>query len=93
MVQEVSFDGITKYYNRDRAGKVVKIKREGNRFTEYEYDKGGRIIRADYHDGYWETFAYNKEGLLIKATTPDNEVLFVRDGYGRVTQENRENTL
>jgi len=87
IVQEVSFDGITKYYNRDRAGKVVKIKREGNRFTEYEYDKGGRIIRADYHDGYWEAFSYNKAGLLVKATTPDNDVFFVRDGYGRVIQE------
>jgi len=87
IIQEVSFDGITKYYNRDRAGKVVKIKREGNRFTEYEYDKSGRIIRADYHDGYWEAFAYNKAGFLIKATTPDNDVFFVRDGYERVTQE------
>lgn len=87
IIQEVSFDGITKYYNRDRAGKVVKVKREGSRYTEYEYDKGGRITRADYHDGYWETFDYDKAGLLVKAKNPDNYVYFKRNKNGLVLQE------
>lgn len=87
IVKEVSFDGVTKYYNRDRAGKVVKIKREGNRYTEYEYNKRGQIVRADYHDGYWETFDYDKSGYIIEARNPDNNVRFTRDKNGLVLQE------
>jgi RHS repeat-associated protein len=87
ITKEVSFDGITKFYNRDKAGKVVKVKRPGGKTTEYEYDKGGRIIRAQYHDCSWETFTYNKLGQLLEARNQQTEVIFVRDKLGRVLEE------
>jgi RHS repeat-associated protein len=87
ITQEISFDGITKYYNRDKAGKVVKIKRPGGKSTEYEYDKGGRIVRAQYHDGSWEAFTYNKGGQLIEARNQLTEVLFVRNSLGKILEE------
>ncbi|KFF01728.1 hypothetical protein [Chryseobacterium luteum] len=65
----------------------MKVKRKGNRYTEYEYNKRGQIIRADYFDGYWEVFEYNKIGLLIAAQNPNINVVFTRNKQGWVTQE------
>ncbi|WP_299888211.1 DUF6531 domain-containing protein [uncultured Lacinutrix sp.] len=87
IINETGFDGLRRDYLRDRAGKVLKVKRPNNRFTEYEYDNNGRIIRAEHHDGTWETYTYDLNGNLIEAINQNTQVQLVRDDAGRIIKE------
>ncbi|NLR67217.1 hypothetical protein HGH92_23115 [Chitinophaga varians] len=87
VVSETGFDGLTRHYERDSAGKVIKIQRPGQRWTTYEYDYNGRIIRSAYSDGTWETYNYNRNGLLTEAENEHNTIRLARDVAGRITQE------
>jgi RHS repeat-associated protein len=86
---EEGFDGITRILKRDMAGKVIRVDRPDNRWTEYEYDATGRTIRAEYSDGTWEIYSYDKRGLLIEARNQNIEVSFKRDPMGRVVEESQ----
>ncbi len=87
IVEETGFDDLTRYYHRDRAGKVYKVDRQGERHTEYEYDAVGRIIRAGHSDDTWEIFSYDNSGNLLEARNQDGVVIFKRDAVGRVISE------
>lgn len=87
IIQETGFDGLTRYYQRDAAGKVVRIQRPGERWTEYEYDYNGRLTRAEYSDGSWQTYSYNRNGQLTEAVNEHCTVKLERDIMGRVVQE------
>ncbi|MEN7551945.1 RHS repeat-associated core domain-containing protein [Rapidithrix thailandica] len=87
IIEEEGFDGLTRKYDRDSAGKVLKVQRPGKRFSEYEYDALGRISRVDHQDGSWETYGYNKNGQLVEARTEKNAILIERDALGRVIRE------
>jgi RHS repeat-associated protein len=90
IVREIGFDGILRDYIRDRAGKVIRVNRPGQRFTEYEYDFTGRLTRAEYSDGSWEVYGYNKNGQLIEATNENCSIIIERDALGRVIKDNQE---
>jgi len=87
IIREKGFDGLTRHYQRDAAGKVIKVQRPGNRWTEYEYDYNGRLTRAGYSDGSWETYSYNRNGQLIEAANEHSMLKLQRDLMGRVVQE------
>ena len=87
IVEESGFDALTRSYRRDRAGKIYRVDRPGDRHTEYEYDALGRVIRAEHHDGTWEIFSYDRNGNLEEARNQDSVVLLKRDAFGRVTRE------
>ena len=87
IIRETGFDGLERNYERDAAGKVVKVQRPGERWTNYEYDYNGRLTRAEYSDGSWETYSYNRSGHLIEAMNEHSTVKFQRDIMGRITQE------
>ncbi|WP_143305675.1 RHS repeat-associated core domain-containing protein [Chitinophaga vietnamensis] len=87
IIQETGFDGITRTYERDSSGKVTRIHRPGQRWTEYEYDANGSITRAAHHDGSWELYSYNRNGQLIAAENEHSSVTFTRDTNGRIIQE------
>ncbi len=87
IIKETGFDALTRFYRRDRAGKVIKVERPNNQYTEYEYNGLGQITRAEYSDGTWETFSYNKNGQLIEARTINSKVVLERDARGRVVTE------
>jgi RHS repeat-associated protein len=91
ITKEVGFDGLERIYNRDKAGKVIKTMRPGDRSTIYEYDANGRIMRSEYHDGSWETFGYDKNGNLIEALNQFSTVRFKRNKLGLVEQEAQDN--
>lgn len=90
---EIGFDGLTRKYHRDRAGKVLRTERPDNRFTEYEYDLNGRITRAEHHDGTWETYSYDQDGNLVEAVNEQSHVHLIRDISGRVVTENQDGHL
>lgn len=87
VIKETGFDGLTRLYERDRAGKVMRTQRPGGRWSEYEYDLRGRVTRAEHSDGSWETFSYNKNGQLSEAVNEVATVKFVRDKAGRLVKE------
>ncbi|MCD4696998.1 MAG: hypothetical protein K8S16_12245, partial [Bacteroidales bacterium] len=84
---EEGFDGITRIYKRDHGGKVVRVERPGDKWTEYEYDATGKITRAENNDGTWETYSYDKRGLLTEAVNQHSELILKRDKMGRVVEE------
>ncbi|PSL44354.1 RHS repeat-associated protein [Chitinophaga niastensis] len=89
IISETGFDGITRRYDRDSAGKVIKVHRPGNKWTNYEYNYNGLLARTEHSDGTWEAFSYNRNGKLLEVATPDNTVKFVRDAMGRMISESQ----
>lgn len=90
ITNEVGFDGLERFYQRDKAGKVIKTLRPGGRSSMYEYDANGRIIRTEYHDGSWEIFNYDKNGALIEATNQFATTRFSRNKLGLVEEETQD---
>ncbi|QCW99879.1 hypothetical protein FGM00_07115 [Aggregatimonas sangjinii] len=93
IVTEIGFDGLTRMYQRDRAGKVYRVNRPEGRFTEYEYDNNGRITRSEHSDGTWETYSYDLNGNLIEAVNENSTIQLIRDKAGRVIAENQDGHL
>ncbi len=87
VIQETGFDGLVRRYDRDAAGKVIRLHRPANRWTEFEYDYNGRLTRAEYSDGSWQTYSYNRAGQIIEAMNEHATVRLQRDVLGRVTEE------
>lgn len=93
VVEEIGFDGLQRSYLRDRAGKVLRINRPGDRWTDYEYDLNGQVIRAEYSDGSWEAYGYDREGMLIEAVNENSQIVLIRDKAERVIQEMQDGHL
>ncbi|MFD0861154.1 DUF6531 domain-containing protein [Sungkyunkwania multivorans] len=93
ITREIGFDGLVRGYDRDRAGKILKVNRPGNKFTEYEYDLNGRITRAEHSDGSWEIYSYDRDGNLIEARNENSVVQLIRDEAGRVIAEKQDGHL
>ncbi|WP_051959842.1 RHS repeat-associated core domain-containing protein [Sphingobacterium sp. ML3W] len=87
VVEEIGFDGLKKGYHRDRAGKVIRIQRPDERWTEYEYNLRGQIIRSEYYDQSWETYSYDKRGLLVGAVNEQISVQLKRNAMGRIIED------
>jgi RHS repeat-associated protein len=93
IIQETGFDGLSWQYLRDNTGKVVRINRPGNKFTEYEYDLAGRPTRIEYNNENWEIYGYNRNGLLIEAKNENSGVIIKRDAAGRIIKENQDDYI
>lgn len=93
IINETGFDGLRRDYVRDGAGKVLKVLRPDDKFTEYEYDLNGLIIRSEHSDGTWETFSYNPDGLMIEAVNQNSKVLLTRDESGKIMVEDQDGHL
>jgi RHS repeat-associated protein len=89
IISEKGFDGITRFYDLDSTGRVIKVFRPGNKWTAYEYNYNGLTTRIEHSDGTWEAFSYDHRGKLLEVTTPDNTVQFVRDALGRIIRESQ----
>ncbi|WP_217602150.1 RHS repeat-associated core domain-containing protein [Chitinophaga sp. GbtcB8] len=87
IIRETGFDGLTRQYERDAAGRITKILRPGKRWTIHEYDYNGNLTRTEHSDGTWETFSYNRSGQVIEAANEHSTVKLQRDIMGRVTEE------
>lgn len=87
VVKEIGFDGLVRNYSRDTAGKVIKVDRPGNKFTQYNYDAVGNITDVNYHDDSFEKYTYLKNGLLNTAANSNAVIGFERDILGRIIKE------
>lgn len=87
VITEIGFDGITRSYQHNLAGKVISVQRPEGRSTRYEYDTAGRLSLACYSDSSNEEFEYDAFGNLIRAKNKDTEVLLLRNLLGAVITE------
>ncbi len=87
VIKETGFDGLVRKYIRNTAGKVTKVERPGNKFTQYEYNEVGNIVEVNYHDASFEKYAYSKDGLLNVAQNSNSAIGFERDILGRIIRE------
>ena len=87
VIEETGFDGLTREYVRDLAGRVQCVRRPDRTEVQYEYDESGRVTKVTYEDGAEETYKYRKDGLLTDAVNTDAAVTLERDVLGRVIKE------
>lgn len=87
VISETGFDGITRHYERDSAGKLLKVHRPGNKWTKYEYNANNMVSRVEYSDGTFESFSYDRNGRLLEVSTADNMLRFIRNTSGAVLTE------
>ncbi|NML41700.1 hypothetical protein HHL17_31230 [Chitinophaga sp. G-6-1-13] len=87
IISDTGFDGLIRHYERNSAGKIIRILRPGNKWTRLEYDCNGKIVRTEQHDGTWEAFNYNRNGAITEAINQHTMVRFQRDNQGRVVTE------
>ena len=89
VIRESSFDDLTRRYERDAAGRIVGIRRPGDRHTKFTLDQLGRTTAVDYGDDgrHRETYRYRADGQLLTAGNKEATVSYTRDDLGRVTEE------
>ena len=87
IIKETGFDGVTRDYERDRAGKLIRTNKPGDKWTTYEYDQAGRLARAEHSDKTWQTYSYNRNGHLIEACNEISSLQIKRDAVGRAISE------
>ncbi|PPK88770.1 RHS repeat-associated protein [Neolewinella xylanilytica] len=87
VVRESGFDRLTRTYVRDAAGQVVRVRRPGDRETDYAYDRVGRVTEVNHWDGSAERYTYRADGELTAAVNGAIRVSFERDRVGRVLTE------
>jgi RHS repeat-associated protein len=87
VVEEVGFDGLTRRYYRDLAGRVNSVERPGKKEIFYGYDEAGRVTKVRYENEEEETYEYRKDGLLTRAVNPYSDVRLERDILGRIVKE------
>jgi RHS repeat-associated protein len=87
IIVETGFDGLTRHYQRNKAGQVTKVERPGERSTQYQYNNLGQVIAAKYHDDSVETYNYSPGGKLLTAANAESTVDFTYDAFGQVLTE------
>jgi RHS repeat-associated protein len=86
---ERGFDGLTRRYLRDRAGRIVRIERPADRWTQYERDPLGRALTIEHFDGTSEHYRYRADGALTSARNDDCTLELERDPLGCILRESR----
>ena len=75
-------------YERDGAGRVTRVNRPGDKWTEYLYDGLDNILKEEQYDGEVSLYTYDKDGMLVKAKNSENLLEFTRDRKtGLITEE------
>ena len=88
VVTEVGFDGLRRKYERDGAGRVTRVNRPGDKWTEYLYDGLDNILKEEQYDGEVSLYTYDKDGMLVKAENSENLLEFTRDRKtGQIIEE------
>ena len=75
-------------YERDGAGRVTRVNRPGDKWTEYLYDGLDNILKEEQYDGEVSLYTYDKDGMLVKAKNSENLLEFTRDRKtGQIIEE------
>jgi len=88
--EEHGFDGLLRRYQRDAAGRVVRVERPDDRFSVYTYDAAGRVENVTHWDESFEHYGYRMDGALTLAENQHTTLFFERDALGRVRKERRD---
>jgi RHS repeat-associated protein len=91
VVQEEGFDGITREYERNRAGWITKMNKPAGRYIKYKYNKTGLVTETNYSDGSSENYQYSSDGSLISAVNENSVVQFEWDLMGNLILEKTNN--
>ncbi len=86
-LEEIGFDGITRNYERNKAGWVTQVLRPAEKFSKYGYDACGRITEVEYSDAKKESYTYRPDGELIQAVNESATVQFERNVMGDILKE------
>lgn len=87
VVGEWGFDRLERRYDRDGLGRVRRVTRPGNRWTDYVYDGTGNVIKEEQYDEAIALYSYDPDGLLLNAHNDNCKVGFCRDKSGRIISE------
>ncbi len=87
VIKEAGFDGVTRVYDRDEAGRVTQVNRASGINTQYQLDARGRVVAVNHSDGQWEKLVYREDGQLMEATNNVIKVQFERDVFGQILKE------
>lgn len=87
VVNEWGFDGLHRRYMRDGNGRVTKVLRPGERWTQYSYDGVGNIVQEAHSDGTMAAYKYNADSLLVEAFNNDSHIELTRTRDGRIIKE------
>jgi len=85
--EEIGFYGKRRRYERDDAGRVVKVWWPSGRITENRYDANGRVVETKAPDGCFTRFTRDKRGLIVAAENESGRVEIAHDHAGRVIVE------
>ena len=87
IISETGFDGATRHFIRDAAGRAIRVNRAGHRYSLYKYDMQNRIKSINHSDGTQKDFNYREDGELLSASNEVIKLSWKRDALGRVTHE------
>ena len=87
VASETDYDGAVRTYTRDGAGRIVEIRRPGDRTTQIEHDAAGRITAIEHHDGTRTELEYRADGRPVRADHAGHSIRFERDVLGRIVAE------
>lgn len=87
LIRETGFDGLVREFERDLAGRVQRIRRPADRFTDCQYDKSGRLISVNHSDGSYANYAYSDDGALLEADNGSVRIRRELDPLGRIVKE------
>jgi RHS repeat-associated protein len=85
--EESGFDGVRRTYERDLAGRAVRVVRMSGVTTTYAYDAVGRVVAARHSTGEAEHYAFRGDGSLLEAGNATTVVKLERDAVGRIVKE------
>ena len=71
IIQQRDAAGHVIHYRRDRAGRLLKIEAEDNRWIAFDYDDRDRIVRAYASDSREARYEYDAAGRLARVTAGD----------------------
>lgn len=97
LVGETGFDGRTRRYEVDAAGRlagVAEAAADGTwKTTRMERDSSGRLVAKHFPDGTTHRFRHDTAGRLVAASTPEHQVEFAYDALGRVVSESQQDRV
>nr|WP_308406118.1 DUF6531 domain-containing protein [Streptomyces sp. TML10] len=87
LVAETDFNGRTLSYTHDPVGGLLSRTNGAGETVAFTRDALGRILEQRSGPADVTTYAYAPAGQLMRAVGPDAELVYERDGLGRVLSE------
>lgn|GEM_PF-364064 len=87
IIQETFFNGMSRRYTRDIAGRVTEILRPENRWTRFDYNAREQLERTTYSDHTWVRYGYDPIGRLTELQNAQTRLQYEYDQHGNIITE------